>query len=121
MGPSQLSTRERPSVTWATTPGPGSFATPWDGLLLAAVYIGILLLGWVAIAIAILGLASWSLLLRVPVLGDLGERIRLVTYDRRSAGRPRVRASARRRDSAAAARSFVRRPWRGRLFTTECA
>ena len=34
------------------------------GLLLAAVYIGILLLGWVAIAIAILGLAEPMLRLR---------------------------------------------------------
>ena len=38
-------------------------ATP-VGLLLAAVYIGILLLGWVAIAIAILGLAEPMLRLR---------------------------------------------------------
>ena len=37
---------------------------PFRGLLLAAVYIGILLLGWVAIAIAILGLAEPMLRLR---------------------------------------------------------
>jgi hypothetical protein len=34
------------------------------GLLLSAVYIGILLLGWVAVAIAILGLAEPMLRLR---------------------------------------------------------
>ena len=34
------------------------------GLLLSAVYIGILLLGWIAVAIAILGLAEPMLRLR---------------------------------------------------------
>ena len=37
---------------------------PFRGLMLAAVYIGILLLGWVAVAIAILGLAEPMLRLR---------------------------------------------------------
>ena len=37
---------------------------PFRGLLLSAVYIGILLLGWVAVAIAILGLAEPMLRLR---------------------------------------------------------
>jgi hypothetical protein len=37
---------------------------PFRGLLLSAVYIGILLLGWVAVAIAILGLAEPILRLR---------------------------------------------------------
>jgi hypothetical protein len=37
---------------------------PFRGLMLAAVYIGILLLGWVAVAVAILGLAEPMLRLR---------------------------------------------------------
>jgi hypothetical protein len=37
---------------------------PFRGLMLAAIYIGILLLGWVAVAIAILGLAEPMLRLR---------------------------------------------------------
>jgi len=41
-----------------------SVGMPFRGLMLAAVYIGILLLGWVAVAIAILGLAEPMLRLR---------------------------------------------------------
>jgi hypothetical protein len=37
---------------------------PFRGLMLASLYLGILLLGWVAVAVAILGLAEPMLRLR---------------------------------------------------------